>query len=50
MHVMKSRFIPRLLLLVCTLWLLGCGQKGPLYLPDKPAQPAESETGDAADN
>jgi|GEM_PF-1211328 len=46
---MKSRLPLRLLLLVCTVWLLGCGQKGPLYLPDKPEQPAESDTSNSPD-
>jgi predicted small lipoprotein YifL len=46
---MKNRLMIRLLLLLCTVWLLGCGQKGPLYLPDKQEQPADSKASDSPD-
>jgi len=46
---MIRRLTLRLLLLACTVWMLGCGQKGPLYLPDKHKQPVESETSDSPD-
>lgn len=36
-------------LLMLSLVLPGCGQKGPLYLPDKPEQPAESEISESPD-
>ncbi|MEN8204738.1 MAG: lipoprotein [Pseudomonadota bacterium] len=32
---MRTRLTTRLLLLVFAMVLAGCGQKGPLYLPDK---------------
>ena len=37
-------------LLLATLCLTGCGQKGPLYLPDEEpnAAPAETDTAPAA--
>jgi predicted small lipoprotein YifL len=37
---------PRLLLLACVLVLAaaGCGQKGPLYMPDEPQDEATEET------
>ena len=45
---MKSRIaIP--LLLFYALVLASCGQKGPLYLPDKSVQPAETEQSDSPD-
>jgi len=31
---MRNRHIPGLILLICTLLLGGCGQTGPLYLPE----------------
>lgn len=31
------------LILVCTLLLGACGQKGPLYLPAKPAQNSDQQ-------
>lgn len=46
---MKSRLTIRLLLLLCTVVLGGCGQKGPLYLPDKHQQPAETEDSQSPD-
>ena len=50
---MRSRLTPPLLLLMLmlmfTMVLPGCGQKGPLYLPDKPEQPAESENSELPD-
>ncbi|HAJ92471.1 MAG TPA: hypothetical protein DCO71_07660 [Gammaproteobacteria bacterium] len=39
---MRTRHTPRLLLLICTLLLAGCGQTGPLYLPE-PEQAPEQE-------
>ncbi|RRQ23511.1 hypothetical protein D5687_07120 [Guyparkeria sp. SCN-R1] len=37
-------------LLLATLLLAGCGQKGPLYLPeDKPAAATDDDTAPAAD-
>jgi len=45
---MKSHLaIP--LLLFCALVLASCGQKGPLYLPDKPVQPVETEHSESPD-
>lgn len=41
------KITPALLLLVC-LWLSGCGQKGPLYLP-QPEQPPAEAPADAQD-
>ena len=38
----RSRLL--LTLLAVTVLLAACGQKGPLYLPDKPAQPVEAGT------
>jgi len=38
---MRTRHTSRLLLLICTL-LAGCGQTGPLYLPE-PEQDPEHE-------
>jgi predicted small lipoprotein YifL len=37
------------LLLLCTVVLQGCGQKGPLYLPDEPQLPAETENSESTD-
>jgi len=45
---MKSHLAISLLLL-CTVVLPACGQKGPLYLPDKPAPPVEIDDSEAAD-
>ena len=39
---MRTRYTPQLLLLLCTLLLAGCGQTGPLYLPE-PEQGPEQE-------
>ena len=36
-------------LLMFSLVLPGCGQKGPLYLPDKPERPAKSENSEFPD-
>lgn len=33
------RILAALLVLFC---LAGCGKKGPLYLPDEPAQPTQT--------
>jgi predicted small lipoprotein YifL len=39
---MRTRQTPRLILLICTLLLTGCGQTGPLYLPEpEPELPQE---------
>jgi predicted small lipoprotein YifL len=39
---MRTRQIPPLSLLICTLLLAGCGQTGPLYLPEpEQEQPQE---------
>ena len=37
------------LLLLCTIGLQGCGQKGPLYLPDEAEPPAETENNESPD-
>jgi predicted small lipoprotein YifL len=35
----EKKYVGRLLLLLsCTFNLTACGQKGPLYLPDKPSE------------
>jgi predicted small lipoprotein YifL len=48
---MNSRLTTRLLLLLLlTILLHGCGQKGPLYLPDKPKQPTETENSESPDS
>jgi predicted small lipoprotein YifL len=45
---MPMRPLPLLCLAACVLGLQGCGQKGPLYLPDATGEvvtrPASSET------
>lgn len=41
-----SAVIPRMLLLVCVLVLAGCGQKGPLYMPDESQDESTEETDD----
>jgi predicted small lipoprotein YifL len=33
-----------------TLFLCGCGIKGPLYLPERPAAPPKASVADAADH
>ena len=44
---MKPRQVPRLILLICPLLLSGCGQTGPLYLPEpeqeQPQEPRDAE-------
>jgi predicted small lipoprotein YifL len=40
---MRTLFTTRLLLLAFTLVVTGCGQKGPLYLPDEQEQPAATD-------
>ncbi|MDX2456761.1 MAG: lipoprotein [Gammaproteobacteria bacterium] len=44
---MRTRRTPRLILLICTLLLAGCGQTGPLYLPEpeheQSQEPRETE-------
>ena len=47
---MRRRLTIRLLLLMFTLVLTGCGQKGPLYLPGKPEQPTETENSESPDS
>ena len=37
------------LLLLCAVVLQGCGQKGPLYLPDEPEPPAETGDSESTD-
>jgi predicted small lipoprotein YifL len=45
---MRNSQIPRLTLLICTLLLAGCGQTGPLYLPEpEQEQPHAPEETDA---
>jgi predicted small lipoprotein YifL len=39
---MRTRQIPRLLLLICML-LAGCGQTGPLYLPEPEQEPEQEQ-------
>ena len=39
---MKNRQTPPLLLLICTLLLAGCGQTGPLYLPEPEQTPEQA--------
>jgi predicted small lipoprotein YifL len=39
---MKNRQTPPLLLLICTLLLAGCGQTGPLYLPESEQAPEQT--------
>ena len=39
---MKNRQTPPLLLLICTLLLAGCGQTGPLYLPEPEQAPEQA--------
>ena len=38
---MKNHQTPSLLLLICTLLLAGCGQTGPLYLPEPEQAPEQ---------
>jgi len=44
---MKNRIIHFMLFglasLLCVTWLAACGQKGPLYLPDKNSIPQQSK-------
>jgi len=44
---MRIRQTPQLILLICTLLLSGCGQTGPLYLPEpeheQPQEPRDTE-------
>lgn len=51
---MRNIHIPGLLLLICTLLLAGCGQTGPLYLPEpeqgQSQEPVEADAGIAPDN
>jgi len=39
---MKNHQTPSLLLLICTLLLAGCGQTGPLYLPEPEQAPEQA--------
>jgi predicted small lipoprotein YifL len=47
---MRARLTTRLLLLAFTLVVTGCGQKGPLYLPDKQEQPPETDNSEAPES
>jgi len=38
---MRPRQLPPLSLLICTLLLAGCGQTGPLYLPEPEQEPEQ---------
>ena len=40
---MRTRQLPRLTLLICTLLLAGCGQTGPLYLPEPEQEPEQEQ-------
>ena len=40
---MRTRYTPQLLLLLCTLLLAGCGQTGPLYLPEPEQEPEQEQ-------
>jgi predicted small lipoprotein YifL len=48
---MRPRQLPPLSLLICTLLLAGCGQTGPLYLPEPeqelPQEPRETDASPA---
>jgi predicted small lipoprotein YifL len=46
---MRTRLTTRLLLLALALVMAGCGQKGPLYLPDKPEQPPQSDNSESSE-
>jgi predicted small lipoprotein YifL len=39
---MRNHQTPPLLLLICTLLLAGCGQTGPLYLPEPEQAPEQA--------
>ena len=47
---MSTHLTTRLLLLVLALVTTGCGQKGPLYLPDKPEQSPESDNNESPES
>lgn len=47
---MRIFHLPALILFICSSLLIGCGQKGPLYLPEKQSAPkieAEAPTSKA---
>ena len=46
---MRTHITTRLLLLICTLVMTGCGQKGPLYLPEKPEQSPKTDNSESPD-
>ena len=46
---MRTRLTTRLLFLLLALVMTGCGQKGPLYLPDKPAQSPQTDNSESPD-
>jgi len=39
----NSKLVLMNIMLLIALVLQGCGHKGPLYMPKKPPQPAETE-------
>ena len=47
---MNTRLTNRLLLLVLALAMTGCGQKGPLYLPDKQEQSPETDDSESPES
>jgi predicted small lipoprotein YifL len=47
---MRDRLTIRLLLLVFSLTVCGCGQKGPLYLPETPAQQDTTDNDESPDS
>jgi predicted small lipoprotein YifL len=46
---MRTRLTTRLLLLALALVMAGCGQKGPLYLPEKPEQTPKTDNSESPD-
>jgi len=47
---MRTHLKTRLLLLVLALVMTGCGQKGPLYLPEKPVQSPETDNSETPES
>ena len=47
---MRICLTTRLLLLVLALVMTGCGQKGPLYLPDDKEQSPETENSESPES
>ncbi len=39
----NSKFVPTGIMLLIVFVLQGCGHKGPLYIPKKPTNPAQTE-------